>query len=89
MKITSEETRLLRIKYEKYLENLKYISSNLLSIYTYLKNAETNFFKGGYISDGETLDQGELKKSYEIIEADIDILNNVISKTSFILEDLE
>jgi len=89
MAVNSEETWRLKLQYESYIDNLVYISDKLPGIYNYLKKAENNFLSGGYMSDGETLDQGELKKCCDLIENDMDILHNVITKTRYILEDLE
>lgn len=64
-------------KYIYILNEVKKLKENLPSVYNSLKDAETNFKKGGYVDEGETFDRGVLKKNYDKLEIDTKTLEEL------------
>ena len=75
-------------KYEKILDKLRKIKDGLPIIYDELVKAENKFKDGGYIDNGETFDRGVLKESYDLLDDDITMLNEIIKKYESKIRDL-
>ena len=75
--------------YETYLQKLKDLKAKLNPIKEDVGNTYSSFASGGYVSDGETLDQGQLQNKSSILESDIEVLENIIEKTDMLIEDIQ
>lgn len=65
---------------DKVLPIVEKLTRALPNIKDNLVNTENNFKNGGFLSDGETYDKGNLKKWYNTLQENIDSLNETINK---------
>lgn len=78
-----------KTNYEKLIEKLNKLKTNLPSVKENLKQAETNFLNGGYNDNGETLDRGALKKDYDKLEEVVSDITSLIANVNRKISELE
>ncbi len=77
------------LQYTNYTNNLYNLSIKLNSSVSSMQSAESNYKNGGYISQGQPLDNGALSSYYGVLNKDIAVINSVIGKLAVDMQEIE
>ena len=77
-----------KAEYEKFLENINQMNSQIGPVVTQMTQAETNFANGGYVSDGKSLTQGKLLTQANRLSDAQSNLQSVIRATTLEISNL-
>lgn len=75
--------------YNTYMNKLYSLLDRIQSTISIMENTKNNYARGGYICEGETLDKGELDSCSGVLSRDCDVVNSVMHKTYYDMNDIQ
>ena len=74
-------------QHEKYAPKVSKLASSLGSVKSSMKDSEKFFSKGGYVSAGQTLSNGDILKDAKSLGEAKEILNGVVQKINLKIQE--